>query len=417
MNENINIVVVGGGTAGIMIVAKIHRFLPKAKVVLISPNKTHIYQPGQIFVACGLYQEKDILKPTKDFIPPNTVWLEDEVELFEPSANTVVTKKFKKKIYYDYLIIATGMICDFKDIEGLSEADIGKNGIASVYFNDIKKGEAKGGMLTFKWMQDIAQTAENTTVKVLCTQPNTPIKCCGAPQKLLYLCNDYLQRKRLDLYKNVNFILCKRDRKFYDICKYNEALKNVALTKYQQIRIEDDHELIKIEPQKKTAYFQKIDLSIIKIKYDFIHVVPPMKAVKAVRNSELVYKDGEFKGWLECDQKTLQHKRYANIFGVGDILGIPKAKTGGSARHQAKVVVENLLHMINNEPLNAKYDGYTVCPLKTEFGKVMLIESNYQGISPTFSFLDPAKPRRLWWYFDLYVLKFLYWKIMLKGWL
>jgi sulfide:quinone oxidoreductase len=111
----------------------------------------------------------------------------------------------------------------------------------------------------------------------------------------------------------------------------------------------------------------------------------------------------------------LQHKRYKNIFGIGDVLGIPKGKTGGSARHQGAVLVKNLLATIQKRELKSKFDGYTVCPLKTQYGKIILIEANYKGNAPTIPFLNSSRPRKLWWYFDLYILKILYWKLMLRG--
>ena len=62
----------------------------------------------------------------------------------------------------------------------------------------------------------------------------------------------------------------------------------------------------------------------------------------------------------------------------------------------------------------AEFDGYTVCPLKTEYGKIILAEFNYDGLAPSFP-LDPEEPRWIWWAFDLYALKPMYWYLMLRG--
>ena len=155
---------------------------------------------------------------------------------------------------------------------------------------------------------------------------------------------------------------------------------------------------------------------MVDMPYDFIHIVPPMRPSKALENSTLGWQKGTAKGWLEVDQYSMQHRRYDNIFGIGDVCGIPICRTGGSARHQAPIVVNNLISALESKPLEEKFDGYTVCPIKTGYGEIMMAEFNYEGISPTIPFMNPAKPNYLWWVFDLYQLKPMYWYLMLRGW-
>jgi sulfide:quinone oxidoreductase len=140
-----------------------------------------------------------------------------------------------------------------------------------------------------------------------------------------------------------------------------------------------------------------------------------MKPTDAVANSPLGIKTGSGKGWLECDFDTLQHIRYSNVFGIGDILGVPKGKTGGSARHHGPVLVDNLIAVIEGKKPEEIFDGYTVCPLKTQYGEIMLAEFNYEGIAPSFHVLDPSRPRWMWWEIDLYMLKKMYWQLMMRG--
>jgi len=153
----------------------------------------------------------------------------------------------------------------------------------------------------------------------------------------------------------------------------------------------------------------------VEMKYDFIHIVPPMSPPKAVVESKLGWQKGSAKGWLEVDSKTLQHRRYPNVFGIGDVMGIPKGKTGGSARHHGPIVAENLINVVNGQKPTAVFDGYTVCPLKTDYGHIIMAEFNYDGLAPTIPFLDPATPRWFWWAFDLYMLKPMYWYLMMRG--
>jgi len=433
------IVIVGGGAGGIMALARLRRAAPNAKIILIAPNDIHLYQPGQVFMAAGLYKESDIKKPNKEFIPDGVEWVKELVVEFDPDSNQVVTQS-GKKIGYDFLVVATGLAYNYEGIEGMRPELVGKNGISSVYLNDTIKGTAKGGVATWKWFNDLREAAKkaspNNPITAIYTQPDTPIKCGGAPQKILYLSDDFLRGHGPlggeDLHKNVKAYFCKKGTKLFGLPNYNKTLLNVTKS-YGNITDKWNHVLRKIDPVKKIATFEHTyqvkgkwdpDLEdydyitkkeMVEMPYDFIHVVPPMKPVEAVAKSPLGWQKGSAKGWLEVDKYTLQHRRYKNVFGIGDILGIPLGKTGGSARHHGPILQENLVAVMEGKEPKAKFDGYTVCPLKTQYGKIMLAEFNYDGPAPSFPFLDPAKPRWIWWVFDLYMLKPMYWNLMLRG--
>jgi len=422
------IVIVGGGAGGIMALARLHRALSNPDITLIAPNETHIYQPGQVFMAAGEYTFEDIVKPNKDFIPDDVNWIKDEVATFDPDNNKVITKG-GKEVKYDYLVVATGLQYHYEWIKGLSIDDIGKNGISSVYLNNPAKGTADGGSITWKWFNELKNAAKGgKKPTVICTQPATPIKCGGAPQKILYLSDDFLKRDGL----SANFIFATNGGKLFGLPEVNKTLVEEVQPRYGNITNKFHHNLVAIDPKKKVATFEykyqvkgewdedleeyeMIDKTeMVEIPYDFIHIVPPMAGVDAVANSKLAWQKGSGKGWLEVDQYTLQHRRYKNVFGIGDICGVPKGKTGGSARHHGPIMVANLLAVMEGKKPTEKFDGYTVCPLKTQYGKIILAEFNYKGAAPSFP-LAVGEPRWIWWAFDLYMLKPMYWYLMMRG--
>jgi len=438
--KSVKIVIVGGGAGGVMAAARLVKAAPNAEITIIAPNETHLYQPGQVFMAAGLYVESDIQKPNSDLMPDGVKWVKDEVTVFDPDNNKVTTAK-NGDIAYDYLVVATGIAYDYERIEGMSADLVGKNGISSVYLNDPVAGTAKGGVATAQWFKDMRKAAEAASpekpIKVICTQPDTPIKCGGAPQKILYLSDDNLRGNGpdggADVSKNAQFSFCKKGTTLFGVPAYNKTLVEEITPMYGNITDKWNHVLRKIDAENKIATFEHkyqtkgeydedleeydmIDhVEMVDLEYDFIHIVPPMKPVDAVANSPLGWQKGSAKGWLECDQYTLQHRRYKNVFGIGDILGIAKGKTGGSARHHGPILVENLINVINGKEPTAKFDGYTVCPLKTQYGEIMLAEFDYDGVAPSFPVLDPATPRWMWWAFDLYMLKPMYWHLMMRG--
>jgi len=428
-DKKVKVLVVGGGAGGIMATVRLHSALPNAEITIIAPNEIHLYQPGQVFMAAGLYTHNDVVEYNKNLIPSDVNWIKDEVKTFDPENNKVVTRA-GDEVAYDYMVVATGIVYHYDWIKGLTEADIGTNGISSVYLNDLEKGTTKGGKVTWEWFEALkAASASGKKPTAIYTQPNTPIKCGGAPQKILYLSADHLRKENL----GANFIFATNGGKLFGLPTISAALGEVQKS-YDTISNKFKHNLVAMDIANKVATFEETyqvkgeydeDLKeydmhdekrMVDIKYDFIHVVPPMGPPKAMVDSLLGWQKGTAKGWLEVDQKTLQHRRYANVFGIGDVCGIPKGKTGGSARHHGPVTVGNLVAQINGEPLKEVFDGYTVCPLKTEYGKIIMAEFNYEGLAPSFP-LDPATPRWIWWAFDLYMLKPMYWHLMMKGWM
>lgn len=420
------IVIVGGGSGALMVLSRLRRALANPDITVIAPNDKHVYQPGQVFVAAGEYEPEDIIFDNTGYIGEDVTWIRDEVATFDPDANKLLTKG-GKEVEYDYLVVATGMQYHYEKIEGLNTGLIGQHGISSVYLSDLAKGTAEGGTITRDWFNAVREAAKTSKPRVIFTQPSTPIKCGGAPQKMLYLCDDYLKRDKLD----AEFIFASAGEKLFSIEEIEASLASVQ-KRYGNITNKFSHELIRIDPEKKVATFlhkyqvqgeydkeyeeyEMIDKEEeVAIEYDFIHISPPTAAVDAVADSMLGWQKGNAQGWLEVDRETLQHRRYKNVFGIGDVCGIPIGKTGGTARHQAPIVAKNLVGVMEGKEPADKFDGYTVCPLKVSYGEIIMAEFNYDGLAPSFP-LDPAKPRWIWWVFDLYMLQPMYRYLMLNG--
>jgi len=416
------IVIVGGGSGAIMALSRLHRAIKKPDITIIAPNEVHLYQPGQIFVASGVMEYDDILLSNKNYIPDDVEWIKDEVAKFDAQNNSVTTRS-GKEVTYDYMVVATGIINRFDKIEGLTEDDIGTNGITSVYLSDLEKGTARGATATWDWFKQIKAAAKEKRPTVVYTQPDSPIKCGGAPQKILYLSADYLKEEKLA----ANYYFYTGLKSLFHLPKVDKALAKVQKS-YDKIETKFSHFLRAVDVKAKKATFvhayekevydedfeeytkQSVAEEVV-VSYDFLHVVTPMSPPMAVINSDLINDTG----WLDVDQYTLQHKKYKNIFGIGDVCGVPMGKTGGSARHHGPILTDNLISVMKGKEPKEKFDGYTVCPLKTQYGEILMAEFNYKGPKPTIPFLDYSKPRWMWWEFDLYMLKPMYKYLMLPG--
>ena len=423
------IVIIGAGAGGIMALARLHRGISDPDITIIAPNELHIYQPGQVFQAAGLYTHDDLIKENSDFIPEDVNWIKDEVESIDPDNNTLVTRG-GESVAYDYLVVAAGVDYHYEEIRGLKAEDIGTKGISSVYLSDFEKGTTDGGSITWDWFNQLKQASATNEKKprVIYTQPATPIKCGGAPQKILYLSADHLKKSGL----SAEYTFATAGGKLFGLKPIADSLGEVQ-KRYDTITNKFKHNLIAIDKYAKIATFEHTyeingeydeeleeydtitKRELVELEYDFIHIVPPMRAAKAVHESMLGWQKGTARGWLEVDKETLQHRRYKNVFGIGDICGIPMGKTGGSARHHAPIMVANLLAEMQKKAIQEKFDGYTVCPLKVAYGEIIMAEFNYDGLAPSIPFLAPENPSRLWWFFDLHMLKSMYWYLMMRG--
>lgn len=421
------IVIVGGGLAGIATAAKLSNDLTNADITVIEPNPQSVsYQPGQTLIGAGIWTKDDIIYNTKDFVPNGVKMIKDKVVEFDPEANKVMTEG-GNTFNYDFLIIATGLVLDYGKIKGLdgvglsSEANktvsqkVGKNGVHSIYYAD-------GAVNTWKGMQELIEEAKTgKKLKALFTHPNTPIKCGGAPKKIMYLTNSRLNEAGVR--DNVELYFYPNGGKMFGVPQYHDAI--VKQFEARNMKWEYKNNLIEIDTEKKIATFEKKWLEKgewdpdieeydmiprskkVEREYDFIHITPPMRAPDAVKKSSLAWQRGSASkgGWVELNKETLQHTRYPNVFGLGDVAGIPMGKTGGSARKQYNVLVENLISLMEGKELKSKYAGYTVCPLITDIGSIMLAEFDWTA-KPTPSFpLDPAQERYIWWLLKVYALK------------
>ncbi|SFV89896.1 hypothetical protein MNB_SV-4-733 [hydrothermal vent metagenome] len=410
------IVIVGGGTAGMTVAARLRRSAPNAKITLIAPNETHLYQSGQIYVAAGLYSEFDNKRPTAELLPDNVTWLKDKVIQFDPDKNEVWTQDHHT-VSYDYLVIAIGCEYDYSAVEGLDISDIGKHGISSVYLNDSEKGMATGAIVSRMWMRAIRRKAERSKLNVLFADPKTAVKGEGASLSMLFLSNDMLKGNGLktrgsDLHEKVTFTLTKAGRQLFPSSKIDRALKQI-LQEENNVSVVYEYILKRIDKANRIAIYTYGDKEI-EVAYDFLHITPEMRAPQVIRDSKLSIKEGAYKGWLEVDDKTLRHPIYQNVFGLGDVVGLSSGKSGGAVREQAIVLQDNIAAVMEGKAEPIVYEGYSVSPIKTCYGRVMLAEYTPKGLAPMFP-LDPTTSRWIWWEVDLHLMRHAYFGLMMRG--
>jgi len=388
------IVIVGGGTAGITVAAQLKKERSHGGgVALIEPSTKHYYQPLWTLVGGGAARREETERNEVDVMPSGVTWIKDAVTEFDPDNNSLVTRD-GRRITYDWLVVAAGIQINWDGIKGLPES-IGKGGVCSNYSYDTVNS-------TWEAVRNF------TGGTAIFTQPQGAIKCGGAPQKICYLAEDYFRRHGVR--EKAHVIFASPGEKIFGIEKYRVSLEKVIARKGIETMFR--HNLVEIRPDTKEAVFQNLDThEDVVVKYDLLHVTPPMSAPGFIANSPLANEAG----WVEADKDTLQHVRYPNVFSLGDCSSLPTSKTGAAVRKQAPVLVKNLRAATEGRPLTAKYNGYTSCPVVTGYGSLILAEFNYEGQpDETFPF-DQSKERYSMWLLKRYGLPVMYWQGMLKG--
>ncbi|HJK93249.1 MAG TPA: FAD/NAD(P)-binding oxidoreductase [Polyangiaceae bacterium LLY-WYZ-15_(1-7)] len=390
------VLIVGGGTAGITAAAQLLQAEAPPSIAIVDPAMQHYYQPLWTLVGGGVFPREASMRAMADVIPNGVEWIRDRVAAFDPEGNAVELAS-GTKLTYDQLIVAPGIQLDWKKIDGLPEA-LGKDGVCSNYGYDT---------VPYTW-ECIRGFDGSHGGNALFTFPNTPIKCAGAPQKIMWLAEEAFRKQGVRAKANVHYVCA--GAAIFGIPKYRAALEK--LVDERDVHTHFKHNLVAIRPQSREAVFENLEGGDeLVLKYEMIHVTPPQSAPDFVKQSPL----SNDAGWVDVDKYSLQHVRYPNVFSLGDASSLPCSKTGAAVRKQAPVLVENLLALRGGKPLAARYDGYASCPLVTGYGKVILAEFGYDGaIMETFPF-DQARERYSMYALKAHALPNLYWNGMLRG--
>jgi sulfide:quinone oxidoreductase len=391
------VLIVGGGTAGITVAAILRRRAGNIGVAIVEPSEEHFYQPAFTLVGAGVYPLAKTRRPEANVIPAGVKWIRGAAKSFEPEKNTVRLQS-GEALTYDYLVVCTGVKLDWSKIAGLAET-LGHNGVCSNY---------SPGSVSYTW--ECVQKIKSGD-KIVCTQPPLPFKCPGAPQKIIYLIADRLRRRgilascKLDFFTHAPAI--------FGVPYFARALVKVAARYGINVRCQQN--LVAVDGKAKLATFEFVGDNRKgereTVPFDLLHVSPPQSPHDEIKTSPLA----NAAGWVEVNQTTMQHVRFANVYSLGDVCSAPNSKTAAAVRKQAPVVANEIVSAVAGKLVPGAYDGYASCPLTTAIGKAILAEFVYGGkVTPTLP-LNPGKEHWVGWWIKLTGLPIMYWHYMLKG--
>ena len=316
------IVIIGGGSAGISVAARLRR-AGESDVAVIDPAMTHYYQPLWTLVGGGAAPVEESARPQASVMPRGVHWITDAAAEIDPDSQEV-TLAGGSSVGYDYLVVCPGIQLDWAKISGLGET-LGRNGVSSNYAYELAPA-------TWKF---IRETRSGTAVFGM---PAGPIKCAGAPQKIAYLAADYWRKQ--GVLDDIDVHLVLPTPTHFGVKVFADALAEVANDYGMTVHFKS--EVTDVDSTQREATVTDLDTKATsKLPYDVMHLVPPQSAPDWIKKSALA-DPANPAGYVEIDKHTMRHARYGNVFSLGDAGSSPNSKTGAAIRKQAPVVAENL---------------------------------------------------------------------------
>lgn len=391
------IVIVGGGSAGISVAARLRR-AGEEDVAIIEPSGLHYYQPLWTLVGGGFASVERTRRKESTVVPKGVRWIQDAAVEIDPDARQVATAS-GARIGYDVLVLCPGLELAWELVPGAAEA-MRTPFAASNYAVELAPKNAeivrrfRGGEAIF-------------------AAPSSPIKCPGAPQKATYLACDHW--RRAGTLPSAHVTYASGAGGIFGVPEFASVLERVV--ERYGIETRFGHELVEIDPDTREATFEVLgpEGKVRKtLGYDLLHVAPPQRPPAFVRNGPLAGLSPL--GWVPVDRHRLVHARFPEVFALGDVCDVPTSKTGAAIRRQAPVVVANVLATLAGMEPNAWYDGYAACPFTTARGKMLLAEFDYSLTPrPTIPLIDTKRERYDMWLLKRYGLPAFYWNLMLRG--
>lgn len=395
MKTHYKVIIVGAGTGGITVAARLLRKSAsfRNEIAIFDPAEMHYYQPLWTLVGAGVTKKDITGRKMASVIPKGAVWKQQAIGSFKPESNEIATTD-NQTFTYDYLVVAAGIEINWGGIKGLEEA-LGNHGVCSNY---------SGEHVEYTW-ETLRNFKEGNAIF---THPAAPIKCGGAPQKIMYLADEALTN--FGVRDQANIIFAAGKAGVFDVPEYAAVLNEVIERK--KIDAQYQTNLVEVKGDQKEAVFENLDTGELKtLSFEMLHVVPPMRSPQFIRESALANEEG----WVHVHQHTLQHVHYPNIFALGDNSCLPTSKTGAAIRKQAPVLVENLVATMQEKPLTGYYNGYTSCPLITGYNSLILAEFDYNNRPLESMPFNQAQERQSMYLLKKDVLPIVYWNGMLKG--
>ncbi|PNI07260.1 pyridine nucleotide-disulfide oxidoreductase [Arthrobacter sp. AFG7.2] len=390
------VVIIGGGNAGVSLAGRLERYGVK-DVAVIEPKDHHFFQPLFSHIAGGRAQATEAVRSQESVMPKGVTWIRDAAADVDTDTNTV-TLASGSTVSYGQLVVCPGLQYDWDAVPGLAEAVHSQHGASHYEFDLAPKA----------W----TLLSGLTSGTAVFTMPAGPIKCGGASQKPMYLACDYWREK--GVLDNIRVVMVQPYPTVFGVPEIDRELDR-KIAEYG-IELRTNSELVAVDSPSQKATIRDITTGTEEnLHYDVLNAVPPQSAPDWLKATDLPAA-GDEGGFVEVDRQTLRHIRFHNVWSLGDAAGTTNSKSGGALRKQTMVLAKNLVAARKGKPLPAKYNGYSVCPFTVSRDTVVFAEfdDRYRPM-PTIPRVPTWNESKLSWVVDRDIFPQIYWNLILKG--
>jgi sulfide:quinone oxidoreductase len=346
------LLVLGGGTAGTMIVNKLRRKLPRDewKITVVDRDDDHLYQPGYLFMPFGTYTPDQVVRKRHAFIPDGVDLVLGEIDRVDAERNTVALAD-GRELGYDYLVVASGTTPRPDQTPGM----LGDEWRKSVF--DFYSFEGSKALATAMRSFDHGRLVIHIT--------EMPIKCPVAPLEFAFLTDAWLRERGIRDQVELVYATPLSGAFTQPIAAQHLG----AMLEDRKILVESDFMVERVDNEKKAL----VSYDEREIPFDLLVTIPLNMGADFVARSGL----GDELNYVPVDKHTLQSTSHANLFAVGDASNIPASKAGSVAHFSVEIFVDNFLELIAGKPMTGSFDGHANCFVEAGDGKGLLIDFNY----------------------------------------
>jgi sulfide:quinone oxidoreductase len=387
-----DVLVVGGGNAGISLAARLLRNGAR-DVAIVEPNEVHRYRPLLNYVGAGEASMASLERPMGDVLPARCTWVRDRVTAVDPAGHTVTTTG-GRTIGWATLVLCTGLEEDWGATPGLEDA------YATGWAGSTFVPSSAAGV----WPALSALRSGS----VVFTVPPEPAPCGATALKPLFMACDQWRREGVLSALDVHLVLPGSA-----VTGHEPADRRLERTFASYgVEVLRESRVTQLDATQRTVTVEgHAGARVLDAAY--AHVVPHYRAPRWLADSGLAVDDST--GLVAIDPETLRHRRHPDVWAIGDAAAVGSRPSGGALRPQVDVLAHNIAAARAQAPLRT-YDGYTVMPITTGRRRLLLVEIDRNGrLLPTTPFPDLTRPRRSTWLFDRYGLPRVYFRRILRG--
>lgn len=391
------LLVLGSGTAGTMVVNKLHKKLDAKEwsITVIDKDNDHLYQPGLLLLPFGVYEPEELVKERDHFLPKNVEYIRAEIGKVVPEESQVILKD-GRTVTYDQLVIATGTSPRPDQTPGMEDPAVWHKSVFDFYTlaGSVALREA---LKNFQGGRLVVHISE------------MPIKCPVAPLEFTFLADAYFEERKMRDKVEIVYVTPLEGAFTKPVCSTHLGW----MLDERQIKLEPDFVIEHIDPDTKTL----VSMDEREIPFDLLVTVPVNMGADFLAGSGLV----DEMNYVAVDKQTFLSKKFPNVFALGDASDIPASKAGSVAHFAIDLFAENFVEYINGRPMKHNFDGHANCFIESGHGKGLLIDFNY-AVEPLTGMFPlpivgpfPLLKESRWNHVGKLAFRWIYWNLLIKG--